>query len=233
MRAGCRFLRRLSHHPAERRSRVFCAPHAPGGRRVHPGRERGRLGQHGLSARPPAGVREHDQLLQLRHLAQERGHLLDGRRASARCLSPTSSAAAPASAPSSPPSRTIPQATKASGNGGFQMLVLSPSTLQEAVDMTWQAFELADKYSQPRAAAHGRLHRHDDGARRASRGARRLRRSPPSAPSKTWAATRQEGAAQQHKVMCGPGLDTRMSQEQMNKRDAGALRELEDHRGRV
>ena len=29
------------------------------------------------------------------------------------------------------------------------MLVLSPSTLQEAVDMTWEAFELADKYSKP------------------------------------------------------------------------------------
>ena len=41
------------------------------------------------------------------------------------------------------------QATKASGNGGFRMLVLSPSTLQEAVDMTWEAFELADKYSKP------------------------------------------------------------------------------------
>ena len=41
------------------------------------------------------------------------------------------------------------QATKASGNGGFRMLVLSPSTLQEAVDMTWEAFELADKYSNP------------------------------------------------------------------------------------
>ena len=41
------------------------------------------------------------------------------------------------------------QATKAHGNGGFQMLVLAPSTLQEAADMTYEAFDLADKYSFP------------------------------------------------------------------------------------
>ncbi|MFR3290409.1 MAG: hypothetical protein ACLTSG_09205 [Lachnospiraceae bacterium] len=48
-----------------------------------------------------------------------------------------------------PAQQDYTQATKASGNGGFKMLVLSPSNLQEAVDMTWQAFELADKYSNP------------------------------------------------------------------------------------
>ncbi|MBR3004861.1 MAG: 3-methyl-2-oxobutanoate dehydrogenase subunit beta [Lachnospiraceae bacterium] len=41
------------------------------------------------------------------------------------------------------------QATKASGNGGFQMIVLAPATVQEAVDMTYEAFDLADKYSFP------------------------------------------------------------------------------------
>ena len=41
------------------------------------------------------------------------------------------------------------QVTKAHGNGGFQMLVLAPSTLQEAADMTYEAFDLADKYSFP------------------------------------------------------------------------------------
>lgn len=41
------------------------------------------------------------------------------------------------------------QATKASGNGGFRMLVLAPSTVQEAVDMTYAAFDYADKYSKP------------------------------------------------------------------------------------
>jgi 2-oxoglutarate ferredoxin oxidoreductase subunit alpha len=41
------------------------------------------------------------------------------------------------------------QATKASGNGGFRMLVLAPSTVQEAVDMMCKAFDLAQKYMNP------------------------------------------------------------------------------------
>ena len=41
------------------------------------------------------------------------------------------------------------QATKASGNGGFQMIVLAPSTVQEAVDMTYEAFDLADRDRNP------------------------------------------------------------------------------------
>ena len=41
------------------------------------------------------------------------------------------------------------QATKASGNGGFRMLVLAPYTVQEAVDMTYAAFDYADKYRKP------------------------------------------------------------------------------------
>lgn len=41
------------------------------------------------------------------------------------------------------------QATKASGNGGFRMLVLAPATVQEAVDMTYAAFDYADKYRKP------------------------------------------------------------------------------------
>ena len=41
------------------------------------------------------------------------------------------------------------QATKASGNGGFRMLVLAPATVQECVDMTYRAFDLAAKYQNP------------------------------------------------------------------------------------
>ena len=41
------------------------------------------------------------------------------------------------------------QATKASGNGGFEMLVLAPATVQEAVDLTYAAFDYADKYRNP------------------------------------------------------------------------------------
>ncbi len=41
------------------------------------------------------------------------------------------------------------QATKASGNGGFRMIVFAPATVQEAVDMTYRAFELADRDRNP------------------------------------------------------------------------------------
>ena len=41
------------------------------------------------------------------------------------------------------------QATKASGNGGFEMRVLAPSTVQEAVDFTYRAFDLADADRNP------------------------------------------------------------------------------------
>jgi len=41
------------------------------------------------------------------------------------------------------------QATKASGNGGFEMMVLAPATVQEAVDMTYSAFDYADRDRNP------------------------------------------------------------------------------------
>ena len=41
------------------------------------------------------------------------------------------------------------QATKASGNGGFQMMVLAPATVQEAVDMTYAAFDYAQRDRNP------------------------------------------------------------------------------------
>jgi 2-oxoglutarate ferredoxin oxidoreductase subunit alpha len=41
------------------------------------------------------------------------------------------------------------QATKASGHGGFRMLVYAPSTVQEAVDYTCLAFEKAEQYQCP------------------------------------------------------------------------------------
>lgn len=41
------------------------------------------------------------------------------------------------------------QATRASGNGGFRMRVFAPSTVQEAVDMTYAAFDYADQDRNP------------------------------------------------------------------------------------
>ena len=41
------------------------------------------------------------------------------------------------------------QATKASGNGGFKMIVLAPATVQECVDMVYEAFDLAARDENP------------------------------------------------------------------------------------
>ena len=41
------------------------------------------------------------------------------------------------------------QATKAPGHGDFHLLVLAPSSVQEAVDLMMLAFDLADKYRNP------------------------------------------------------------------------------------
>jgi 2-oxoglutarate ferredoxin oxidoreductase subunit alpha len=41
------------------------------------------------------------------------------------------------------------QATKGGGHGGYHMLVLAPSTVQETADLMIDAFDLADKYRNP------------------------------------------------------------------------------------
>ncbi|MGC8902235.1 MAG: 3-methyl-2-oxobutanoate dehydrogenase subunit VorB [Fervidobacterium sp.] len=41
------------------------------------------------------------------------------------------------------------QATKGGGHGDYKLIVLGPSTVQEAVDLTVLAFDLADKYRTP------------------------------------------------------------------------------------
>lgn len=41
------------------------------------------------------------------------------------------------------------QATKGGGHGDYKLLVLAPSTIQEAVELTQLAFDLADKYRNP------------------------------------------------------------------------------------
>ncbi|MGC8819572.1 MAG: 3-methyl-2-oxobutanoate dehydrogenase subunit VorB [Fervidobacterium sp.] len=41
------------------------------------------------------------------------------------------------------------QATKGGGHGDYRLIVLGPSTVQEAVDLTVLAFDLADKYRTP------------------------------------------------------------------------------------
>ena len=41
------------------------------------------------------------------------------------------------------------QATKGMGHGDFRLLVLAPSSVQEAVDLMYEAFDLADRYLNP------------------------------------------------------------------------------------
>lgn len=41
------------------------------------------------------------------------------------------------------------QATKGGGHGDYRVLVLAPSTVQEAADLTMEAFDLADRYRNP------------------------------------------------------------------------------------
>lgn len=41
------------------------------------------------------------------------------------------------------------QATRALGHGDFRMIVLAPASVQETIDMTYLAFDLADKYRIP------------------------------------------------------------------------------------
>ncbi len=41
------------------------------------------------------------------------------------------------------------QATKGGGHGDYRLIVLAPSTIQEAVDLTMAAFDLADQYRNP------------------------------------------------------------------------------------
>lgn len=48
-----------------------------------------------------------------------------------------------------PSQQDYAQATKASGNGGFRMMVFAPSTVQEAVDMVYEAFDYADRDRNP------------------------------------------------------------------------------------
>jgi 2-oxoglutarate ferredoxin oxidoreductase subunit alpha len=41
------------------------------------------------------------------------------------------------------------QSTRGGGHGGYKLLVLAPSSLQEAVELVQEAFDLADYYRQP------------------------------------------------------------------------------------
>ena len=111
------------------------------------------------------------------------------------------------------------QATKASGNGGFRMLVLAPSTLQEAVDMVYKSFDLAMKYKNPVLVL-------CDGFTGAMMEPVIL---PPMMTdealaaerkeNEVWAATGRKGAEQRHRLGCGERPGHPMPLEQKNQAD--------------
>lgn len=123
------------------------------------------------------------------------------------------------------------QATKAQGNGGFRMLVLAPSSVQEAVDMTYEAFELADQFSRPvmvlldgftgammePVVLPDMLTPEEIAEKRAL---------------KTWAAVGKRGAEKNHQVMCGPGLSSKISQYQLNCEDAAVYEQWDKEEAR-
>ena len=111
------------------------------------------------------------------------------------------------------------EATKASGNGGFRMLVLAPSSVQEAIDMTYKAFELADKYSRPTyvlvdGVIGTMMEPVEFPEPKTDEEIAALR------AAKTNVCIGRRGAPEAHRVSCGPGLDANLNQETMNKEDA-------------
>lgn len=111
------------------------------------------------------------------------------------------------------------QATRASGNGGFRMLVLAPCDVQEAIDMTYRAFDLAEKYRNP-------VYLLLDGftgtmmepvvlpESKSDEEIAALRRA------QTFAATGKNGGAR-HIIACGAALSkTTFDQQIVNQRDA-------------
>ena len=60
------------------------------------------------------------------------------------------------------------QIVKGGGHGDYRPIVLAPATVQEAIDLTVLAFDLAEKYRMHRHRAGRRQHRPDDGAGRAA-----------------------------------------------------------------
>jgi 2-oxoglutarate ferredoxin oxidoreductase subunit alpha len=79
------------------------------------------------------------------------------------------------------------QATRGGGHGDYRMIVLAPSTVQEMYDLTYLAFDLADKYRNPAMVLGDAL----IGQMKEPL----LRRKPEKmeVPAKTWALTGAEG----------------------------------------
>lgn len=79
------------------------------------------------------------------------------------------------------------QATKGGGHGDYHLLVLAPSTVQEAVSLTMDAFDLADKYRNPVMLLG------DGYIGQMMEPVVFEKKAPPSLPAKEWALTGAKG----------------------------------------
>jgi len=80
------------------------------------------------------------------------------------------------------------QATKGGGHGDYRLLVLAPSTVQEAADLTMEAFDLADHYRNPvMIVADGLIGQMMEPVEF------RVGTSPEDLPEKPWATTGAQG----------------------------------------
>lgn len=86
------------------------------------------------------------------------------------------------------------QATRGGGNGDYRTVVLAPSCVQEAADLTMDAFDIADRYCNPvMILMDGMIGQMMEGMEW---------RQPPKAelPPKTWATTATQGKRERNKI---------------------------------
>lgn len=168
IQAGWPLLFRLPHYAPESDSRIHVQADAPGRRLLSAGRKRGRGHQHGLRRGRRGRARDDQLLLAGISLKQEGISYIVG--AELPCVIVNMVRGGPGLGSIQPAQSDYYQATRGGGHGDYRMCVLAPSSVQEAVTLTQEAFDIADPLPQPRHGAGRRPDRPDDGARGHGRG---------------------------------------------------------------
>jgi 2-oxoglutarate ferredoxin oxidoreductase subunit alpha len=127
----------------------------------------------------------------------------------------------PGQGDSAPAQRDTLQAVKMTGNGDFKIPVLAPASIQEACDLTLEAFDLADIYTNPVMLL-------DDGMIGQMMEPVEFREPEPrELPAKDWALTGKGSRGETHRMITSADTDPRV----LEARDlalAGKYREIED-----